>query len=534
MKCKNCQAENPDNAIFCGSCGSKMPQATPVSQATPVPQSAPETIQATKPVVPQPNAETVKAKKKKSKLPIILVVLILIAALGVTGYVFGKDMVLSMFKSPEERLIDGLFDSMEARSGEIYTSIELEDLELTTSDPESDASFEDLLKNMKIESMIRFDQEKRQFEGDLNLRLMGTSLVSADYYMTDEYLIVDVPLLYDQPMYWDLYTLLASLQEGVSDGSFEAQLGMFATSDFGLESEIDRNVYIDFERLDESYDNYKDMLDRDTYKSYDAIDWSDYKAIMVPYIEEHLDDIEDDEFEMDFDSDVSYKGSRYSVEYDYEESSELMKSLVEVLAEDDHIKVFLEEIVTMLIDRVIENEDYTMYALLLEEPMDDIEEWDGDFQDDLEDLQEDMFDDIEDAFDDLEDSVDDAEDQVISSQDLDIEELMDAMDIEMTLDLDEEGYFRSQIISVEGSLGEGGEIDLMSPSLDFIEFIGFNIVNEFNLLDQEVEFDGIDKEDAIDIGRMNEEEMDEFEGQIQMHLFEALQNNPAFSGLMGY
>ncbi len=528
--------------FFCGSCGFNLKQAKevgtnevvapePVAPEPVAPQPvAPQPV-APQPVAPQPVVAQSAVKKKKNKFPVILIVIILVGAILGAGYVFGKDMVLSLFKTPEQLLVDGFFNSMEARTGEIYTTIELEDFQVNSGDEESDKMIEDIIKDMQLETSMRFDQKERQVEGELSLRMMSTSLVEVDYYVTDEFLIVDVPLLYDEPMYWDIYSLLGMLRGGVADGSFEANLGMFDGPDLDADLPLDKELEVDFELLHENYDEYKDMLDRDTFKTYDEIDFEPYKEIMVPYYEDAIDSIEDDEYEMEVDSDVSFKGSRYEIDFNYEDYMDMTTELIEILSDDESIQAFMEEIVTMLIERIIDNEDYAFYALLAEESISDIDEWDEDFEDELDDIKDDMLDDIEDGFKDLEDSIDEAKDEANDTAGQDVEALIEDMDVSLYIDLDDNGYIRSQVFEIEGAL-QTGEADMADPFAMNIENVKLKTIVEYNLLDEEVDIEGIDEDDAIDVGAMNEEELSDFEEEIQNNLLESLMSNPAFSDLM--
>lgn len=571
MQCPNCGKENIDGARFCGGCGHKLelqaevveqPNETvnsteateaeqgetqpveiqsaveeqvevqPIEQASTLP--TPTTIINTVPTPVVPTTEPVKVKKK-SKLPVLLIILVVIVAIGGAGYVFGKEYVLALFKTPEERLVDGFFNSFEARSGEIYTTIELEELELDTGDEQNNKDLIALIQDMKLETELIFDQNARELEGSLNLMKAGTSLVKVDYYLNDDYVIVDVPLLYDEPMYWELYALLDTARTGMTDGSFESNLSMFGAPSMDLptgDTLVPEDAYIDFELLDESFEDYKELLDRDVYKSYDAIDWAPYKEVMVPYFETAIDSFEEDEYELEYDSDMSFKGVRYEIEYDYDDYNDMIFELVEVLADDDNLKAFIEEVVTTWFETVIENEDYAMYALLSGESMDDVDEWDSDFEDDLTDLQDEILDNINDGLDDLDDSIEEAKDGAYYSTDVDVDDLMNTLDVNLTYDLDDEGYLRSQATHIEGSLSDVmGGMDEMPISVE-IGQIAIKSMVEFNNMDKEVDIEGIDKDDAVDVGSMNEEEMSEFQDELGANLIESLMSNPAFSEML--
>lgn len=550
MQCPNCGKENIDSAHFCGACGHKFEEqqvTEPVVQdvAEPEVQEVAETEVQQAPQLVEPQQQSTVAQpvlpaaepvtpKKKSKLPVLLVILVLIAAISGAGYVFGREFVASLFKTPEERLVDGFFNSMEARSGEFYYVLELEELEIDSGDPESDKMLQDILGDMKVESSVIYDQKAREMEGTLNLKMMGTSLVKADYYLNDDYVIVDVPLLYDEPMYWELHALIDSIRTGMNDGTLESSLSMFGeTPDAPLVSPIvPEDTYIDFELLDESFEDYKDLLDRDTFKSYDSIDWTPYKEVMIPYFEDAIDGMEESEFEMEFDSDVTYDGVRYEIDYNYEDNSDMVFELVEVLSEDENIRAFLEEVFTTWIERIIENEDYAMYALISSESMDDVDEWDSDYEDELMDQLDDILDNMDDAFDDLSDTIEDAKDDAYYSTDVDIDELMDALAITMTYDLDNAGYLRSQLMEIEGSIAEatGGMANM--PVALKIDKIKIKSMTEFNNLDQEVDIDGIDKDDAIDVGSMDEEELAQFQDELGANLLSSIMSNPAFSEML--
>lgn len=569
MKCNNCQAENAADALFCVSCGSKLAVVEDIgavedietvegdgtiedfkaqsldshgSETQPVeppkvsvsipeeivtpnvlePITASDSLPQARAIESEPSTFDAAKVKKKSKLPNILIIILLIAAIGTAGYIFGKDRIMEMFKTPEERLVDGFFNSLDMRRGEIYTTFLIDDLELNTGDDEMDQMVEGILKDLQVGAMVRFDEKQRRFEGNLDLQLMGASLVGANYYVTEDYLILDIPLLYDEPLYWDLYEMLETVNEN----------GSMLSMGYGMEDFSE--PALDIDAVKESYDRYKDLFDRDVYDTYAELDWTEYKMIMLPYYEDHILNIDEGEFEMVFDSDVTFNGTQYTVEYDYLDNLEVSEEIIEAIVYDENVKAFVEEVITTFIGRIIETEDPIMYGIITERPLGEIIEWNSDYKDALEIKQGELIEAIDDMFDEMELSYIEAQDEASMSMDVSIEDLINAFDVEMVLGLDENGYLRSQAYEVEGSVDLGDSMGMMMPSGELIKHIEMKVVNEYNLINEDLDFDDIDKDDALDIGAMSEDELQAFMMEVQENIMATFMENPLFSDFLGF
>lgn len=551
MKCSNCQKENSPGALFCAECGTKLEvevvnsiEATPIpvvsdtplpvasnDVSTPLPMPTPippggkvgkkqkhqKKIKKSK--APKAPKEK-KPKKRKSKV-LLIVILIIIISLAISAFfVFGKE--LSFFKSPEDKMADAIFKTFEARSGEIHAIFKFDDLTYESDNPEQDKIFEDLLKDLEISNILKFDGKEQELEGELGIEIKGTTLANIGYYVNNEYLILDAPIISDEPIAIDLPILLQSIIDGSKDEGLSDLIGGEEIILGDMSDLTEKEELVDLELFNESYMDYKDMFDRDIYKSYDDLDWEPYKEYMIPYYESAIDDVEKGRFEMDFDDEISYRGISYTIDYDRDDAEELSEDLAEVFINDDHIKDFIEEIISVLVERIVDNKDYIMYALLAEESMDEIDEWDKDYEDELEDIRDDMIDDMDDKFDELEDEKESKKEELLDNEDVDIDTALDDATIKQTIRIDNDGYIRSNLMEISG------EVENLEEGTITFEAV---FLAEALLFDEKVKIEGIDKEDAIDYGAMSEEEKEEFMEEIMMKLFGELQNNPIFEDM---
>lgn len=160
MFCTRCGASNKDGARFCGSCGSPMPTAT--AQAPAVAPAMPASgVYPSAPPAAQPayaGAPVVAPKAKRSKLPLIIIAIIVVA-LAVIGAVFA---FLRCSANPGIR--PGTY-SLEAE-GSAFTMTVSDDLAFTfgasglPSDNEQSKMIEETLQGMEGQFILAEDQDQ--------------------------------------------------------------------------------------------------------------------------------------------------------------------------------------------------------------------------------------------------------------------------------------------------------------------------------------------------------------------------------------
>jgi len=539
MICSNCQNENVESAVFCSTCGSKLGVDLPkedkaeitsqeevaASLPTPVPTGtvpsvstpAPANTGMVAPPIPAPiPVAAQKPKKKRSKAPlIILLILIALALISAAVFAFGKG--IAVFKSPEEKLVDALFKTYEARSGEVYSTFKFKKIAYESGNPEQDKIMVDLLKDLELKHVVRFDGKKQELEGELEIDIKGTNLAKIGYYLNNTYLIVDAPIAYEKPIAIDLSSILMELRS-----KKDTELGdlMDTGLDMSILDTASEEPILDLKELGKSYKNYKDMYDRDLYKSYKKLDWTPYKKYMISYYKSAIDEVEKGRFEMDFDDNESYRGSAYSIDYDRDDVEDLSDDLFEVFIEDEHIRDLIEEVIDVIIKRVIDNKDYIMYAILAEEDFEDVEEWDKSYKKEMKGIKKDLLDDVDDAFDDLEDNREEKKDEALENADIDINTLLDDAKIKQTIQMDKAGYVRSSQMEIEGTMEEEEGTVISFETVILTEGLNF---------DDDVDIKGMDKKDALDYSAMSAEEKGAFNQELMMKLYGEFQSNPIFS-----
>ncbi len=501
MKCTNCGAGNGDNDDFCASCGASLEEAT-----------AP--------------GESIEEKEwngtstgKKSRAPVIAVVAVLILLLG-AGSFFGYAYYKSKLMTPEERLIQGLTTIVEAERGEIHSTVAVDQLDLKTNNSDA-AMIQDLLQDIVIDSVVKYDIDAMQVEVDLNLKMMGTSLVTLATYLDRDTLMLDIPLIYDKALYikWD--DLIEMVQGPFIDNLIYGSMMGFGM-DVGMEEMPEATIATKV--IKGAAEMVVGLFNKDQYKSYSEIDRTVYNELIGAYLVEVVREIEEGSFEVNGEP---YEGFIYHVVYNEQESKTLMEDLLEEMSEDTQVMTFLEEVVTIFVSKIVEEENYILYAILMEEDSEGIIAWDNVFAGELEvkksELIEEMKDGLKNAKVEMQGAVDEASDQA----GMDVESVVAGTQMIIDFKMDQEDVLRSQETTITMDL---------STLNDEAEKAIISIISDYHQMDGDVVFEGVDVNTGVDVGSLSDEELMTLFGEIQNNVMENIMSNPMFSDLfiLGY
>ncbi len=522
MRCPSCNAENDQGDKFCAFCGEDLTKT--IQKAEPTVELTPEGVRSSDIQEDLQEVKSPAIEKKKSKVGLVIGLIIAVLIVG-AGSVFAYTIFREPPKTPEERLIDGVFDLFEAESGELHTKFKVTDLQMEM-DAYDSAMIKDLLSDMVIESVIKYDSKGKRLEGDLDLELLGTTLLTVDYYLDVDYLVVDVPLLYDQAMYFETGDLVAMLQDNYSDDMLDSFGGVGVIPDTsGLDIPVTPEGF-DAGSLKKSIERYLDLFAKDQYASYDLIDKTPYKEMMLPVMIEVIHLIEEGVYEVGYDSSITYEGTRYKIDYNQDELELLMEDIVDYMANDENVHNFLEEVITMFIDQIIEEEDYVMYAMLMEKPMDEVTAWEGAlYAAELELLKRETIDEMITNLKSAKSEMDKAKSDVSDSSDVDVDQMLADAKLDVTIDLDDEGRIRATSVDVEMDLSDAAEMPLV---------LAFEVRNDIVHEDMGITFTGPILEGAVNVGAMTEDELEMFGVEVQTNLFQKIAENPMFSDLFNF
>lgn len=439
-----------------------------------------------------PNQAT---KKRGLFIGALLAAMAVIIAGGIFAYLNFVDR-----RTTEEKLTDALFETAEAQRGEVTSVIAFDELALDMSDSDT-AMIAEILRDMTLTSIARYDMGSRQIEGELDLEIIGTTLVGVDYYLDQEYLMLDVPLLHDQALYIRLEDLMDLMQGQMMDNLMGAvSQDTPATSAAGYE--------VEGVELQSAVDVIFDVIDWNSYESYNAIDQGAYKALIAAYLlEASKETVEDEE------------GISYTISYDQNRTTALLEDVMAQLADDAEAKEFIEEVINRFFDRVIEEKNWLLYDVVMGSSSDSLGWADGQYEADMEMKRADTLEGFTEGLADIENELDSLQGDSAGNAFIDFENAVD-MDIQWHLDA-ENDLDQQRIIM---------DIDL-SDVVMAEAFAKISIHSDLSRFKEPVTFKGVDFAGGIDVGSLDEEALMELFMEIQNNVFENMTNNPMFSDL---
>jgi len=506
MKCPNCGADKGTNDKFCGYCGTKL------EIVEPIPEAAIETAA-------QPT-------KKKGKGPIIGMIVFLVVSVFAVTSVFAYNRLVNNSKTPEELLAESMLELFDAEQGEYRSTIRVEDLDMKLEDSQ-EAMIGDLIANMVIKTVARYDMDQARVEGQIDLEMMSTSLVSLDFYLDTEMLMLDIPLIHDKSLYIRHEDLAKLVQ-----GQMVQNLVMNAIMGFGMTSESEETEpLIAPSQIQEAIDIGGSLLDRNQYETYGTIDRTPYLELLAAYLLEVVPTLSEGDFEI---GDTSYKGTTFNMVYDQEESDWLMSDMLEELSEDPQVTLFIEEVMTTFFDKIIQEENYLLYALLMEEDPTLMDEWLPAYGPNLKELQESLVEQVGEGMKNAKYEIRDVTADLAYNPytyGMDMNTMYEDLDMSTKIYMDDKNVLRGQssqmTVLIPSSNGQDG-----APE----DSITISIETVYANIGGEVVFDGVDTEKALDLGTMDQEAMMTFITEVQKNVTENIMNNPMFKDLfiMGY
>lgn len=529
MKCQKCGNECSDSAIFCNACGAKltdMQNVEPVVDVVVQPETSDTIVQseASTPQavsMPQATSSTVtSAKTKKSKLPILVLAVLLVVILAGSAVVFGKNFI----KSDVERLMDAMLKTEEAKQIELVGEVGFNEFDYQSEDPVEKALIENILKGAKVDFGVKADKDTKEVEGDLGFSLSGSQIFSVNFHMNEEFVALDVPKLYSKVVYmnWkDFKDILVKYEIATEDDM----------SDF------------DVEKMIELLDAYKKAVDVTSFDSYKKFDQKQYEDIYVGYKDSLVKDATNGKRDLEIGGDTyTYSGKVYTMNLDMEKYIDMMVKIVEVAIGDDAILPMITEGADRIIDTTIKEEDIYVYNILASENGEDpVSEWDKDLEDKLITMKEDFIENLTDEYDqgmsDIEDAM--AEDSFTDTVDA-IKEVYSEIDYSAQYIVDK-GYVQGMetTIAIDDSIVDamrdlekltgdptgmaGGSLDSMDVFFKLSVYARVAYVN----IDKKIEFSQLPS-NAIDFATVSEEDLMEIYQEIMTNAQTLTQS---FSGM---
>lgn len=286
MYCPKCGKQLPDDARFCGACGTPLPgtvtggsgKGTGTGTKSGGNSGKNKNGKSGKSTGAKSGGKN-KKKKKKSRLPVAaliaaVVVVIAVVAGAVAFFVFGGGgSGDSLLPDPVTKTIEALTERDEAAAflqeyaeaeGTIGITVSAEDtVSLLTDLGMSSAEAAALDAAFTIDLAV--SQKDKDLSLSLDVDLLGEAL-SADLYLSAETLTVSAPYFFD-----DIYTIdLETAAEDLEDSVFST-----GSSDYSL-------AYSDYITLLEALEDYEELLSDDSLLSASEL------------VEEYVDELEDE------------------------------------------------------------------------------------------------------------------------------------------------------------------------------------------------------------------------------------------------
>lgn len=355
MKCMNCGHENPNEAKNCEECGAPLFHTTESDESVSTPDQEAPVL----PLEPDAHKETEEQmdnpglyaseesvnKNSNNKRNLWIGLGILAAVILVGAIVFAKN---GLMQSDSETLVGAYMNTIEQDSIAVAGEVGFNALELTSMDVMQRSVVENLVKNSKIQYVVKMDKDALAFETQMNVVLSGSDILDATILANREQIAVSVPALYDKVIYlnWsDLQQLL------IDNGATEEQAQL---------ADMD-HVFNVMEALIQDMDDVKEL---DSYK---AIDKDQYKEPVITYLDKVITNVASGSMQipMNFlDETIEVSGDAYSLDIDMGEYMSTYMELVQKAANDPKMKAFASDVLTVLVDTLIEQEDYISYSLI--------------------------------------------------------------------------------------------------------------------------------------------------------------------------
>lgn len=238
-------------------------------------------------------AQIIKGKEI-IKIGIILLAVVILSIIFII--VFGRD------KTPKEDIVfDNILKTLTLDTYERVLTIQLTELEAgDLNNPETNLML-DVIKDIKLKLIHKYNKSSREVEGEIEVYLRDVRLLEGQLYISNDYLALEVPSLYNQAIYmtWSEFSkryginkeqiqlLSGNIQEKLSRNNFE--------SFTEIEAEVYVNIIKDLlKKTLVNVDKNKILLDKEELScvvySF-TMDEEDIKVYTNDFIEAVLTDI---------------------------------------------------------------------------------------------------------------------------------------------------------------------------------------------------------------------------------------------------
>lgn len=525
MKCMNCGHENPNEAQYCEECGAPIFHTTETEEPV-------VTTEHESPVLPLDSQDATETEaqpvyseatdreepvdepnNKKRNLWIGLGVLVAIVLVSVI--VFAQN---GLMKSDSEKLMDAYINTFDQDAYAVAGEVGFNTLELTSMDVMQRSIVENLVKNSKIQYVVKMDKEALAFETQLNVVLSGSDILDATILGNRDRIAISVPALYNQMIYmnWsDLQQLL------IDNGASEEEVQLV---------DVDHI----FDVMEAIID---DMDDIESLDSYEAIDKDKYKEPVLTYLDQIITNVASGSLEIPLnymDETVEVSGDNYTLDVDMGEYMSVYMDLVQMAANDPQVKAFAKELITVLVDTLIEEEDYLSYSVIAISE-DDITEpvttWSSDMGDYMLAKRDELLVSIDEGYDAF-------VEELNASFNTDMDEFEEAMamydNMDMTMSVlvnDEKIVGTEMVMALDESILEAAQQAdpaLQDETLSDMQF-AVEVYYKLAMTDVSGAFGFTEMPaDAVDFSALSDEELSEISMEIMMNAQQLL---GAFSGM---
>ena len=448
----------------------------------------------------------VSGKTKLSVIIGILAVLICIGG-GLIYYFFGRDQTL-----PEEHLADALIQRVEQSKGRIHSTLHMDDVSLGLSETDAEMLGE-IFENIDLEVDLSYDTEAGQLEGNLNFTVMGTSLLKADYYLDDTFIMLNVPLLYDRPVYGAYKEIYTKLSHPMMIGNIVALM-----EENGINADMFKGSALEESTVDHTIKTLVATSNKNQYNAYLKLDRSLYRELLVTYLVDNLEEVQTIEKSKDSEGDAWV----YGLSYNHRQTNYFMSDISGLMTEDPLIKALADEVSAQLFDQIIADKNAYLLGLLTDRYIDT---WDGSATEAIaNEARAQVASELLNRFEHLDKTTSDLMDQVYIRYGFDPEALIEQSDLNTQFYVNNE----DQLTETNSDL----HLDLSSIT-DKDHWIDMTINSRFYGA-EDFEIIGFKEEACDNLGAMNLMEIVGFITEVSDNFDKNIRSNPMLSDLFHF
>lgn len=178
--------------------------------------------------------------KEKVKIGIIFLIVMILSIFFIIF--FGREK-----RPPEDIILGNVLKTLTLDTFECVATIEFIELEAKKSEDPDIQLMLDVIKDMNIKLIHRYNQSSGEVQALIEIYMRDVRLLEGNLYINNDYLALDVPVLYHQPIYmtWDDF----SKEYGVNKEQLKLLSGnikeKLSRNNFETITEIDAQIYFD-------------------------------------------------------------------------------------------------------------------------------------------------------------------------------------------------------------------------------------------------------------------------------------------------